>query len=482
MTPETLANLAYLLSSVLFVFGLKQLGRVKTARQGNTLAAAAMLFAVIGTLVELGTIDYRWIIIGVLIGGAIGTATALKVEMTSMPELVAIFNGFGGASSALVAIAVFYVSVERGGDLAATITAPALLGADDATGAVTAVTSMLSVFIGALTFSGSIIAYMKLNGSLKKGQPILLPARHLINIALIVAGLGSIVAFSATLQGVATLTTALFALTGISLLLGILLVIPIGGADMPVVVSLLNSYSGLAASAAGFVTGNPSLVIAGAMVGAAGLILTNLMCKAMNRSLLNVLVGGFGETGGGGDTSEYTNVKSSGAEEAAMILEGASSVVFVPGYGLAVAQAQHAVKELAAELEKNGAEVRYCIHPVAGRMPGHMNVLLAEADVPYEQLVELDLINGDFRTTDVAIVIGANDVANPSAIEDPQSPIAGMPIANVHEARTVFVVKRSLSPGYAGIKNPLFERDNTMMLFGDAKKMVQQMTEELRQA
>ncbi|HJL14967.1 MAG TPA: NAD(P)(+) transhydrogenase (Re/Si-specific) subunit beta [Sandaracinaceae bacterium LLY-WYZ-13_1] len=464
--------LAYLLSSSLFIFGLKRLSRVKTARGGNALAAGAMLLAVLGTLVELGFVDYRWILGGVVVGGLIGAVAALRVEMTSMPEMVALFNGFGGAASALVSLSVFWHRVVEAD---ASGTGAASLGAPEA------VTSALSILIGALTFTGSLVAFLKLNGRLAKGRPLLMPGRHALNLLLVLGALGSGGAFTAAVSGVEPLTITVLALTGIALLLGILLVIPIGGADMPVVVSLLNSYSGIAASAAGFVIGNPALIIAGAMVGAAGLILTNLMCKAMNRSLVSVLLGGFGQEGGAQEDSEYENVKSAGPEEAAMLLENAESVIVVPGYGLAVAQAQHAVKELAGALEERGAKVRYCIHPVAGRMPGHMNVLLAEADVPYEQLVELDKINADFKTTDVAIVLGANDVANPSAIEDPKSPIAGMPIANVHEARTVFVIKRSLSPGYAGIKNPLFERDNTMMLFGDAKDMVQSILEELKE-
>ena len=339
---------------------------------------------------------------------------------------------------------------------------------------------MLSILIGGITFTGSIIALMKLNGSLKNGQPILLPARHFITFALLFASiafgvLGVIAAGSDSVLWV-------LLLSGGALILGILLTIPIGGADMPVVVSLLNSYSGLAASMAGFVIGNPLLIIAGAMVGAAGLILTQIMCVAMNRSLLNVLVGGFGvaDGAGGGGSDEYTSVTSCGPEEAAMILENAESVIVVPGYGLAVAQAQHAVRELADLLKARGTKVTYAIHPVAGRMPGHMNVLLAEADVPYEELLEMDEINPEFKNTDAVIILGANDVVNPVANKDPSSPIAGMPILNAHEARSVFVVKRSLSPGYAGIKNELFEYDNTMMIFGDAKKVLQGLIGEVK--
>jgi NAD(P) transhydrogenase subunit beta len=343
------------------------------------------------------------------------------------------------------------------------------------------ITVCLSVLIGSVTLTGSLIAFLKLQGKLKKGAPILLPGHHALSAVLAAGTLASAVGLSAAVPGT-TLVVWLVLLVVLAGILGVMVTVPIGGADMPVVVSLLNSYSGMAASAAGFVIGNPLLIIAGAMVGSAGLILTNIMCVAMNRSLLNVLLGGFGmeATSGGGD-SEYTNVRSTSPEEAAMVLEDAESLIIVPGYGLAVAQAQHAVRELASVLEKRGCQVRYAIHPVAGRMPGHMNVLLAEADVPYDQLVEMDEINPDFKNTDVVIVLGANDVVNPAAIDDEKSPIYGMPILLTHEARSVFVVKRSLSPGYAGIKNPLFDRDNTNMIFGDAKKVVQALINETKE-
>ncbi|MGF1467867.1 MAG: NAD(P)(+) transhydrogenase (Re/Si-specific) subunit beta [Sandaracinaceae bacterium] len=472
----TLAGAAYLLSSGLFIYGLKRLSKVRTARSGNAIAGLAMLLAILGTLVELGIVGYQWILGGLAVGWLIGAVAAVRVEMTAMPEMVALFNGFGGAASALVALGFFWLMVMEA-PAARTQGQTALVLLGDAQ----SVTSALSVLIGGVTFTGSLIAFLKLRGSLKKGAPILLPGRHVINVLLgLVAVLGTIW-FSGIALGANNLLLGITVVGVVSLVLGVLLVIPIGGADMPVVVSLLNSYSGVAASAAGFVIGNPALIIAGAMVGAAGLILTNIMCVAMNRSLLNVLVGGFGQETASKDARDYANVTSTGPEETAMVLEGARSVIVVPGYGLAVAQAQHVVKELATELGKRGAEVRYAIHPVAGRMPGHMNVLLAEADVPYEQLIELEAINSDFPNTDAVIVIGANDVVNPAAIDDETSPIAGMPILHVHEARTVFVVKRSLSPGYAGIKNPLFERDNTMMLFGDAKKMMQETLNELRE-
>ena len=465
--------LIFLASAILFILGLKRLGRVRTAASGNQMAAFAMLLAVVGTLLDIGIVDYRWIIGGMAVGGLIGATAAIKVEMTEMPEMVALFNGLGGAASAVVALAVVWLNVVEAGT---TGTAAETLGGSQA------ITVGLSILIGALTLSGSLIAYLKLQGKLKRGQPILLPGRHVINLVLGAAMLYLIVAFAYQAEG-AEATTMAIGLTGVALALGVLLVIPIGGADMPVVVSLLNSYSGMAASATGFVLSNNLLIISGALVGASGLILTQIMCVAMNRSLLNVLVGGFGEdsAAGGGGSDEYVNVTSCGAEECAMVLENAESVVVVPGYGLAVAQAQHAVREMADLLEARGCKVTYAIHPVAGRMPGHMNVLLAEADVPYEQLLEMDTVNPEFKTTDVSIVLGANDVVNPSALDDKASPIYGMPILNVHESRSVFVVKRSLSPGYAGIKNVLFENDNTTMIFGDAKKVLNDVVKELKE-
>ena len=468
---STVVPVIYLLSTVLFIFGIKQLAKVKTARRGNAIAAVGMLLAIIGALLELGVVDYRWIVGGMVIGTVIGLLFAIRVQMTSMPEMVALFNGFGGIASALVATSVYWDLVVQRGPAGTVYQA---LGTDEA------ITVMLSILIGGITFTGSLVALFKLQGKLKKGQPILLPARHYITFGLLFASFafGGI----AVAAGASDSVVWVLALAGASLILGVLLTIPIGGADMPVVVSLLNSYSGLAASMAGFVIGNPLLIIAGAMVGAAGLILTQIMCVAMNRSLLNVLVGGFGVADGasGGGSDEYTTVTSCGPEEAAMILENAESVIIVPGYGLAVAQAQHAVRELADMLKARGTKVTYGIHPVAGRMPGHMNVLLAEADVPYEELLEMDVINSEFKNTDVVIVLGANDVVNPAAMKDPSSPIAGMPILNAHEARSVFVVKRSLSPGYAGIKNELFEYDNTMMIFGDAKKVLQGLIGEVK--
>ncbi len=461
--------LFYLLSAVLFIFGLKGLTGVRTAQRGNTLAALAMLLAVITTLVELGVVDYRWIALGLVTGSAIGALAALKVAMTAMPEMVALFNGFGGGASALVAGSIVWGEIVEPGHPGA---AAALLGPD------AAITAVLSVLIGAVTLSGSLIAFLKLRGTIG-GKPTILPGRHLINSVLLLGCLaaGLYLSFLAAAPG--TLTVAAIVLGSLSLVLGVLFVIPIGGADMPVIISFLNSLSGVAAAMTGFVLGNNLLIISGALVGASGLILTKIMCVAMNRSLTNVFFSGFGGDTGG-DTGEYVNVRSYSPEEAAMVLETAESVVIVPGYGLAVAQAQHTARELGDVLEKRGAKVTYAIHPVAGRMPGHMNVLLAEADVDYEKLVEMDLINPEFKTTDAVLVVGANDVVNPAAETDPSSPIAGMPVLQVYNARTVMVIKRSLSPGFAGIKNGLFERDNTMMVFGDAKKVLQQLVNELK--
>jgi NAD(P) transhydrogenase subunit beta len=433
-----------------------------------------MLLAVIGTLLEIGWVDYRWIIGGLVIGGSIGAVAAVRVKMTAMPEMVALFNGSGGLASALVALAVVWLNLIETDNQTA---AYQILGTSQS------ITVGLSILIGSVTFSGSYIAFLKLRGRLKKGQPILLPARHLwtLLLALTAIGLSGFFAFGA--RGSDQTELSIVVITIASLILGILLVIPIGGGDMPVVVSLLNSYSGLAACATGFVINNNALIISGALVGSAGMILTNIMCVAMDRSLINVLLGGFGvQASGSTDSGDqaYTTVTSASPEEVAMVLEDAGSVILVPGYGLAVAQAQHAVRELADLLEKRGVKVSYAIHPVAGRMPGHMNVLLAEADVPYEQLFEMDAINTEFKTTDVAILLGANDVCNPVAKTDPGSPIYGMPILNVHEARTVFIVKRSLSPGYAGIKNPLFEAANASMCFGDAKQFVNQIITEVK--
>lgn len=469
-SPETLLALGYLLSAVLFVVGLKRLSRVRTAPSGNLLAAGGMLVAVVVALIEIGVVPYYWIAGGLLVGGALGASFALKVRMTAMPELVARFNGLGGGASALVGLAFFWLRVieaEAAGSPAATI------------GVVAMVTVVLSILIGAVTLGGSVVAELKLRGALRGGGR-LGAARHAVT-----AGLAAVVAAAAVAgsvlpagaaSGAAVLVVALAALV-----LGVLLARPIGGADMPVVISLLNSLSGLAAAATGVVVGNLLLIIAGTFVGFAGLILTRIMCAAMNRSLAGVLFSGLGADSEAGE-SEYHGVRQAGGEEAAMILENAGSVVLVPGYGLAAGQAQHELWELAQALESRGAEVRFAIHPVAGRMPGHMNVVLAEADVPYDKLVEMERIADQLRHTDACVVVGANDVVNPAATEEPTSPIYGMPILPVHQARSVFVVKRSLAPGFAGIKNELFEQPHTMMLFGGAKDVLRDLTAELRES
>jgi NAD(P) transhydrogenase subunit beta len=468
---STLVPILYLISAVLFYYGIKLLTRVRTARRGNAVAAFAMLLAILGTLLELGSIDYRWIVLGGILGSAVGVVAAYRVQMTEMPEMVALLNGFGGGASMLVAISVLWVDViEHGksGPLSALI------------GGAPALTTALSVLVGAVTLSGSVVAYLKLNGKIS-GQPILLPGRHAVNLLLLLASLGMGVGFAFFSVSPESTGWLCLAVAAVSLILGVLLVIPIGGADMPVVISLLNSYSGIAGATTGFILGNNVLIISGALVGASGIILTKIMCDAMNRSLANVLFGGFGgevaAAAGGG--SEYKNVRSIGAEEAVLVLESAETVVVVPGYGLAVAQAQHIVREMADLLQKRGARVTYAIHPVAGRMPGHMNVLLAEADVPYEQLIEMDAANPELKSTDVVLVVGANDVVNPAAQSTPGSPIYGMPVLEVWHAGTVMVMKRSLGSGFAGIKNELFERDNTVMLFGDAKKVLQELVAEL---
>jgi NAD(P) transhydrogenase subunit beta len=468
---QTVIHLSYLLASALFIFGLKRLQKVKTARQGNLMAALAMLIAVVATLLDMGVVNYTYILAGAVIGAALGALAAVRVQMTEMPQMVAVFNGMGGGASALVALSVALRQVQGAGEAA---TLGAALGGD------VAVTLGLSILIGGVTLSGSVVAFAKLQG-IMRGQPMLFSGQNLLNLLLALAALGGGAYLMFGAAGQPVQLWGLAALTALALILGVLAVIPIGGADMPVVISLLNSYSGLAAAMTGFVLQNNLLIISGSLVGASGLILTQIMCKAMNRSLANVLFAGFGaeESAGTGKSEGYVNVKSATADEAAMILESAGSVIFVPGYGLAVAQAQHAVRELADKLQQRGTSVQYAIHPVAGRMPGHMNVLLAEANVPYEQLAEMERINSEFKNTDVAVVLGANDVVNPAALSETDSPIYGMPILNVHEARTVMVVKRSLGAGFAGIKNTLFEAPNNLMVFGDAKQVLTEMGDEL---
>lgn len=452
-------NLAYIAASILFIFGIKMLGNASTARRGNFLSSLGMLLAVVVTLLNREIItSYSIIVGGLALGAIIGFIWAKKVQMTGMPELVALFNGFGGLASLLVGWAEY----ARGAKLEWAATSydnPSF----------TVFVIVLAILIGGITFTGSLVAYLKLSGKMG-GSPTNFPGQNAVNGILFIALLG-IGIFMAVNYASGSATIAFYTVMGIALLLGILGVIPIGGGDMPVVISFLNSCSGLAAAAAGFVILNNVLIVAGCLVGASGLILTVIMCKAMNRTLGNVFFSGFGGASSSGAAVEG-EMKAITIEDAYYVLEAATSVVVVPGYGMAVAQAQHAVKELGTILEDNGCEVRYAIHPVAGRMPGHMNVLLAEADVPYEQLCEMDAVNPIMPTVDVAIVIGANDVVNPAANEDESSPIYGMPIINVYEAKTVFALKRGQGAGFSGLVNTLFFRENTRMLYGDAKATV----------
>ena len=440
-----LINVWYIVAAGLFVYGLKQLGSPGTAVRGNLLSSIGMLIAVVATLFAQEILEFQWILVAAIVGALIGAVTAQRVAMTSMPEMVALFNGSGGIASLLVGWAALYNSGNT---------------------TFTHVTILLSVLIGGVTFSGSLIAWGKLS-EIMASRAIVFGAQRLVNALILIALVVCGVMFCLE---PAVDSPYMYAVIGLSLVFGIMVVIPIGGADMPVVISLLNSYSGLAACAAGFAINNNILIVAGSLVGAAGIILTNIMCKAMNRSLANVLFSGFGAVKTA--TKVEGEVKPINTEDAYLILEAASSVTFVPGYGMAVAQAQHVVRELGELLEKNGADVTYAIHPVAGRMPGHMNVLLAEANVPYDQLVEMDDINPRIDNIDVAVVIGANDVVNPAAREDENSPIYGMPIINVDHARTVFVLKRTMASGFSGVDNPLFFGENTRMLFGDAKQSI----------
>ncbi|HWW46473.1 MAG TPA: NAD(P)(+) transhydrogenase (Re/Si-specific) subunit beta [Xanthobacteraceae bacterium] len=456
-----LSALLYLVAGVLFIMSLRGLSSPATSRQGNLFGMLGMTLAVGTTLAAHPPADgMGWILVvlGIAIGGGIGAVIARKVPMTSMPELVAAFHSLVGMAAVLVAAGAFY--------------APGAfdIGARGNIHASSLVEMSLGVAIGALTFTGSVIAFLKLSGRMS-GAPIILPARHIINIGL---GLG--LAFFIYSLVATQSEVSFWVITILALLLGALLIIPIGGADMPVVISMLNSYSGWAAAGIGFTLGNSALIITGALVGSSGAILSYIMCHAMNRSFFSVILGGFGgETAaaGGGASGEVRPVKLGSADDAAFIMKNAQKVIIVPGYGMAVAQAQHALREMADTLKKEGVEVKYAIHPVAGRMPGHMNVLLAEANVPYDEVFELEDINSEFAQADVAFVIGANDVTNPAAEEDPSSPIYGMPVLQVWKAGTVMFIKRSLASGYAGIDNPLFYRDNTMMLLGDAKKMTE---------
>ncbi len=457
MSP-LLINFAYVISAALFIFGLKMLSSPATARRGNLLSALGMAIAIIFTLMAQG-LDYKWIILGMLIGTGIGVVAAIRVEMTSMPEMVALFNGFGGISSLLLAWAEYHQHPEMSVFIA--------------------IVAFLSAFIGGVTFTGSMVAFGKLAGKITQ-KAVVFKGQHIINAAILIVALVAAALFCMN-PHTGTGYTLFIIIVLVALAFGVTSTIPIGGADMPVVISLLNSYSGLAACAAGFVISNNILIVAGALVGASGIILTNIMCKAMNRSLSNVLFSGFGTTTAGqaGDGPQG-EIRPATAEDVYYILEAADSVVFVPGYGLAVAQAQHVVKELGDLLEANGTEVSYAIHPVAGRMPGHMNVLLAEANVPYDQLVEMDDINPRMDTVDVCVVIGANDVVNPAALDDESSPIYGMPIIETHRAKTVIVLKRSMNPGFAGIQNALFFAENARMYFGDAKASIQALVAEFK--
>jgi len=453
-------NFAYVVSAALFIFGLKMLSSPATARRGNLLSALGMLLAIVATLLAAG-LSYVWIIIGIAIGTAIGLVAAFKVEMTQMPEMVALFNGFGGISSLLLAWAEYHQHPHMSTFIA--------------------IVAFLSAFIGGVTFSGSMVAFGKLSGKISQ-KAVVFKGQHLINGAILVTALLAAALFAMT-PATGWGYTLFLLIVLVALGFGVTSTLPIGGADMPVVISLLNSYSGLAACAAGFVISNNILIVAGALVGASGIILTRIMCKAMNRSLANVLFSGFGSAvqavEGDGPQGE---VRPASAEDVYYILEAADSVAFVPGYGLAVAQAQHVTKELGDLLEANDTEVVYAIHPVAGRMPGHMNVLLAEANVPYDQLVEMDDINPRMDSIDVCVVIGANDVVNPAALDDESSPIYGMPIIETFKARTVIVLKRSMNPGFAGIQNALFFRPNTRMYFGDAKASIQALVAEFKDA
>jgi NAD(P) transhydrogenase subunit beta len=460
---ENFVDLAYLLAAALFILGIKGLTRPRTAVRGNMLSATGMLIAVVVTLLDRNVLSYEWIIGGIALGGVIGAIIASRIQMTAIPQMVALLNGFGGGASLAVAVANYF----QGGF------------GDDITSTISLVAIGATTVIGAITLTGSLVAFGKLQEILS-GQSIGFPGMKFVNALLLITAIYCVVRVVISPDDV----NWMYIMIGSAAVLGLLLVLPIGGADMPVVIALLNSYSGIAAASAGFIMGNTVLIVTGSLVGASGLILTQIMCVAMNRSLFNVLFGVMAEGSEAIDADEVYagKVKSTSPDEVAMMLETARRVVIVPGYGMAMAQAQHAVREMASSIEEMGCEVEYAIHPVAGRMPGHMNVLLAEAEVPYEKLVEMDTINPTFDQTDVVIVIGANDVTNPMAREDKGSPIYGMPILNVDKARTVIVVKRSLSPGFAGLPNPLFAMDNTLMLYGDGKKAIVEITRALKDA
>ena len=455
-----LTALAYLVASVLFILALRGLSSPVTSRRGNLLGMIGMALAILTTIASPEVTSYGWILAGLAIGGVIGIVTAMRIQMTAMPQLVAAFHSLVGLAAVMVAAAAFYH--------------PESFGITDAAGQLklgSRIEMSLGIVIGAITFSGSLIAFGKLQGILS-GNPVVFPGQHLLNLVLAIVIVALIVMFARDVS-----ETWFWAMTALAFLIGFLIIIPIGGADMPVVVSMLNSYSGWAAAGIGFTLENTALIIVGALVGSSGAILSYIMCKGMNRSFFNVILGGFGGEDAGGAAAQRSDkpVKSGSAEDAAFIMRNASKVIIVPGYGMAVAQAQHALREMYEFLKEEGGEGKFAIHPVAGRMPGHMNVLLAEAQVPYDDVYELEEINSEFQSADVAFVIGANDVTNPAARDDPQSPIYGMPILEVDKAGTVLFVKRSLSPGYAGIDNELFYADNTMMLFADAKALCEEI-------
>ena len=461
---SNLSAILYLISAVCFILALKGLSSPASARSGNMFGIAGMTIAVVTTLLAPNVSAYLSIFVAVAAGAAIGTITALRIQMTAMPQLVAAFHSLVGLAAVLVAAAALYAPEAYG------------IGSSGDIKSASLIEMSLGAVIGAITFTGSIIAFAKLQ-ALMSGSPIVFPGQHLLHLLAGLVIIGLIVLFCLTGGGSYSVFWAMIAL---ALLLGILIIIPIGGADMPVVVSMLNSYSGWAAAGIGFTLQNPALIIVGALVGSSGAILSYIMCRAMNRSFFSVILGGFGaETSSTSSDNSDKNAKSGSSDDAAFIMKNAQNVIIVPGYGMAVAQAQHSLREMADLLKDQGVNVKYAIHPVAGRMPGHMNVLLAEANVPYDEVFELEEINNDFASCDVAFVIGANDVTNPAAKKDPASPIAGMPILDVEKASTVLFVKRSLSPGYAGIDNEVFYSDKTMMLFGDAKQMVEGIVKSL---
>ena len=459
-----MTGFAYLVASVLFILALRGLSSPETARRGNLYGVAGMVIAIVSTLADPGVVSLSMILLGILIGGSIGTVVGLRIKMTALPQLIAAFHSLVGMAAVFVAAAAFYNPEAYG------------IGTLGDIHTVSIIEMSLGMVIGAITFSGSVIAFAKLQGVMS-GNPVVFRLQHPLNALIATLTLVLILVLIANQS-----PTTFWTLVGLSFLIGFLIIIPIGGADMPVVVSMLNSYSGWAACGIGFTLSNSALIITGALVGSSGAILSYIMCKGMNRSIVNVMLGGFGGDATAGTTAAGAGdktAKSGAADDAAFLMKNANKVIIVPGYGMAVAQAQHALREMSDVLKAEGVEVSYAIHPVAGRMPGHMNVLLAEANVPYDEVFELEAINHEFSTADVAFVIGANDTTNPVAKTDPSSPIAGMPILDVEKAGTVLFVKRSLSPGYAGVDNPLFYADNSMMLFGDAKKMTEEVVQAL---